>query len=270
MREVENPADLLYLAALGEDVVGFGGFGRDRMFVAIEALKLAEPAASDRWAAFVPEHGVRKSSDPTDAAIVERAESRLRELGVQYFGDPSARREFQMIVSVVRGLQLVEDEEIGRWYSELIAPEKSAAADGEFAGLHVVPDPSLGRFVRLIAPPVQRYRGLRINTIEVFERAVAIRWHHIKPEPDYDGKRQWPSDESEALVSDLALDSELIDDVGTEYGPSTGETSWTRWEDGSIVGHGIEVRFPAPPPAAKRLTYRQGELELLIPIENDA
>ena len=133
--------------------------------------------------------------------------------------------------------------------------------------LHVVPDPSLGRFERLIAPPVQRYRGLRINTIEVFERAVAIRWHHIKPEPDYDGKRQWPSDEREALVSDLALDSELIDDVGTEYGPSTGETSWTRWEDGSIVGHGIEVRFPGAAAAAKRLTYRQGELELLIPIE---
>ena len=43
MREVENPADLLYLAALGEDVVGFGGFGRDRMFAAIEALRARRP-----------------------------------------------------------------------------------------------------------------------------------------------------------------------------------------------------------------------------------
>ena len=43
-----------------------------------------------------------------------------------------------MIVSVVHGLQLVEDEEIGRWYSELIMPEKSAAADGEFAGCYML------------------------------------------------------------------------------------------------------------------------------------
>jgi hypothetical protein len=270
MIDEDRPTDLLYVAALGAEAVNFSGISRDRMFAAIEALELADPSESDRWGAFVPGRGVRKASDPADAEILERAESRLRVLGARYFADEAERRAFHMIVSVVRGLGIVEDEEIGRWYSEFIVAEEPVAADGgRYTGLYGVAGLKLGRFVRMIAPPKQRYRGLRVNLVEVFDHAIAIRWHHIRPEPDYNGERVWPSDETDGLVAEGGSDASLTDDVGTDYGPSLGGTSWTRWSDGSIVGHGIEVRTPAPPPGATQLTYRKYGLEITLPVTRD-
>jgi hypothetical protein len=270
MIDRDRPTDPLYVAALGADVVNYGGINRDGMFAAIEALKLADPSESERWAAFVPERGVRKSFDSSDVAIVERAESKLRDLGARYLSDQDAQREFHSIVSALRGLELVEEQQLGRWYSELIIrndPEPEVSSRS--TRLHALSGLRLGPFVRLVPPPSGRRRGFRINTIELFEEAIAIRWHHIKPEPDYDGTLSWPRDESEELPAEIEFDAGLTDDLGTEYDPATGGSSWSRWDDGSIVGHGIDVRSPAPPPDASLLTYSPAGFDIEIPIGQD-
>ncbi|MGH2959087.1 MAG: hypothetical protein ACRDKE_05740 [Solirubrobacterales bacterium] len=270
MIDENRPTDLLYVAALGADIVNYAGISRDRMFAAIEALKLADPAESDRWASLVPERGVRKSFDSSDAAIVARAEAKLRELGRRYESNDAAQREFHMIVSALRGLELVEEAQIARWYDELIVREEPApSVDGTFTRLYGLTGLELGRFVRLIAPPVERRRGLRINTIEVFEQAIAIRWNHVAPEAGYDGTLAWPSDESEEIVSEIDLDASLTDDVGTDYGPEFGGSSSSRSEDGAVVSQGVDVRSPAAPSAATLLTYRRSGFDLAIPIGHD-
>lgn len=235
-RNVERVADLL--AAL----VDADEMSPDDADAWLARFRLAD---ADRGE-FIPELADRAG------AVVERS---LAEAGARWL-------TAQQVISAVAALGAVPPETSHEWYRRLgaLAPPPPPAQPTYERALRrraaVAAAAVAGELERVIAGPVKLGPAMQVTSIEIYEGALALRWHYNADDARFPPTLDWGG-----------VHLQVEDEIGTEYiGHGGGASRLDRHEEDFAAVSGRDVFVPAPPPGAPGLLIEydgnQGRLQL--------
>jgi hypothetical protein len=184
-----------------------------------------------------------------DDELRGRLHAYLGSLAEQAHADiDDAEARLTTVLRALRRAGLLDDDEVGWWrgllpvHDELVRPAAPAA---------------LGLLLRSVPGPSWRRRGLRVLTIDLFERGVIVRMHVARNGRDEAGGLSPLHDETSEAAPLASWRHEVLlrDDVGTSYatrgrGESGGRAGHV---DGPLSLHLERVYMPATPERAKML-----------------
>jgi hypothetical protein len=174
--------------------------------------------------------------------------------------DGSLQR-LDVVLRVFRQVGLIDDDELG-WWLGLPGIQPAAGWVPRLAS------PSgLGPFVRSVAGPPLRRRGLRVISVDLFEHGLYVRLHLGRNGRDEDGGlTALPDDDGEGgpLVSPR-FELLLRDDLGTLYrGGGRGGGGRSGHVDGPLSFHVERAFAPAVPPGARALSLYADDLRIPV------
>lgn len=212
-----------------------------------------------------------RAAQPLDAASPEiRARARevlereLEDVVEPGPGEPLARRErFMSKLRALRETGAVGSDERREWV-ELLDRAVPAPAKPS-------PPPAyVGRELAAVAiGPEQRLAGLRVNSAELYDDCVIVRWHLVVEATQEWRERVFMPDHGDDLTRAHGPSS-LEDDLGTSYAAASGPWDGLDWE---YLDHDPEVLpgatafVPGVPAQATRLSVGSGggNFELGLP-----
>lgn len=154
----------------------------------------------------------------------------------------------QARLQALQALNVVPGREIAEWYHDLSSrvrhPARDPAAEDAVRRASSIGQAVPGQLERVIAGPVRISDDMCVASLEIYEEAIAVRWHYAT----HDGR--FPAERGMGRTH-----IEIRDDVGTEYfGRGAGATRLDRAEtpEGSVSGR--DLFAPAPPAGAGVLT----------------
>ena len=122
---------------------------------------------------------------------------------------------------------------------------------------------------RVLVGPPERHAGVRITCFEIYDDAVALRWHMVRLAPDESGTIPSLPDEVEGAEAALRAREPhfaLHDDLGTDYCFQSGGGGGGDGRFSHRVRTGTEMFAPSVPPAASRLWAVHGEYRFEVPL----
>jgi hypothetical protein len=154
----------------------------------------------------------------------------------------------QARLQALQSLNAVPGSELAAWYRELSTrvqyPPRDPAVEEAMRRSAAVGQLVPGEMERVLAGPFHLSPDMTVTSLEIYEGAIAVRWHYITR----DGR--FPPERGMGRTH-----VEIRDDVGTEYiGRGAGATRLDRAEtpEGSVSGRDLSA--PAPPADAAVLT----------------
>jgi hypothetical protein len=228
---------------------------------AIEQIGLLDPTQADQWRARMAEAARPRPAIEVSPALRARVHDLLGEAvrearAARALGDARPAR-LSALLDALRRLGLLDDADM-RWWSDIL-----------YAGEPLPFEPRLERLERSIAGPPERRRGLRILSLDLFDRGVFVRLQIARNGRAEDGLVHPLGDELEPdapLASQFAV-VRLGDDVGTAYrvlGGGGGSGGTARRSDGPFVWHWLMAFAPHVPEGARALVVDVGELQFEV------
>lgn len=122
---------------------------------------------------------------------------------------------------------------------------------------------------RVLVGPPERHAGVRITSFEIYDDAIALRWHMVRLAPDESGTIPSLPDEVEA--PDAALRAReahfaLQDDLGTDYRFQSGGGGGGNGRFSHRVRTGTETFTPSVPARASRLWAVHADYRFEVPL----
>jgi hypothetical protein len=153
----------------------------------------------------------------------------------------------QQVISAVAALGAVPPEKSHEWYRRLgslaPAPHGHQADERELRRPAAVAAAHVGELQRVIAGPVKLGASMQVTSAEIYEGAVALRWHYNADDARFPPTLDWGG-----------VHFRVEDELGTEYiGRGAGASRLDRHEGEDAAVSGRDVFIPAPPPGASEL-----------------
>lgn len=224
---------------------------------ALVGIGVASEEEAGRWRTRFREAMGKVSEAAVDREVRDRAHAYVGELLARIPRDRAAglnaSTEFQDVLNALRHVEVFSEHELTVWFDRLderLGRSEAPARDDR------EPPSTLSELRRVVVGPPERRGGVRAIGFEIYDDAVALRWHLARLAPDAEGHVAALPDEvegAEAARRAREPSFTLHDDCDTPYRMLSGGAGSAGSSSGSLVWSGDTIFTPTVPAAARRL-----------------
>jgi len=236
----------------------------------LSALGLLDEAEArvwrERFAAEASSTRDRRLAQEVRDHVVHYLTERIERLPPRRVGGLDASWPLQRLLNDFRHMGVLSEREMDRLFDRLgdrlDSGEPRRQDEAEV-------DCLCAELRRVLVGPPERHAGVRVTSFEIYDDAVALRWHMVRLAPDESGTIPSLPDEVEGAAGALRAREPhfaLHDDLGTDYRFQSGGGGGGDGRFSHRVRTGTEMFAPSVPPGASRLWAVHREHRFEVPL----